>query len=87
MDLSTRKSISTYLPVFWSDNCLTIPLYSRTDLYLHFVNREDNSILEVNDVLSLIDKNIEYLDELYKEFNVLVTEVSSVSNNSYIHFN
>ncbi|CAG2101538.1 unnamed protein product [Medioppia subpectinata] len=46
----------------------------KTDLYLHFVNRDDNSILEVNDVLSLIDKNLEYLDELYKEFNVLVTE-------------
>lgn len=50
-------------------------IINRTDLYLHFVNREDNSIMEVNNVLSLIDKNIDYLNELYKEFNVLVSEV------------
>lgn len=27
-------------------------LFSRSDLYLHFVNREDNSIMEVATVLS-----------------------------------
>lgn len=47
----------------------------RTDLYLHFVDRKDNSILEVDSVLTLIDKNSDYLDELYKEFNVLLSEV------------
>lgn len=47
----------------------------RTDLYLHFVDPKDNSILEVNSVLTLIDKNSDYLDELYKEFNVLLSEV------------
>ncbi|RWS14756.1 cadherin-23-like protein [Dinothrombium tinctorium] len=46
----------------------------RTDLYLYFVNPVDNSIMEVNSVLALIDKNIDYLDELYKEFNVLISE-------------
>lgn len=46
----------------------------KSDLYLHFVNREDNSIMEVATVLSLIDKNIEFLDELFKEFNVLYSE-------------
>lgn len=46
----------------------------KTDLYLHFVNTKDNSIMEVNSVLMLIDKNQEYLVELYKEFNVLLSE-------------
>ncbi|XP_029849055.2 cadherin-23 [Ixodes scapularis] len=46
----------------------------KSDLYLHFVNREDNSIMEVSTVLTLIDKNIEFLDKLFKEFNVLYSE-------------
>ena len=50
----------------------------RTDLYLHFVNPKDNSIMEVNNVLTVIDKNSEYLDELYKDFNVLLSEVSNL---------
>lgn len=44
-------------------------------MYLHFVNPKDNSIMEVDAVLALIDKNSDYLDELYKEFNVLLSEV------------
>jgi hypothetical protein len=55
----------------------------RTDLYLHFVNPKDNSIMEVKSVLTLIDKNSEYLDELYKDFNVLLSEVSLFSPESY----
>lgn len=31
--------------------------------------------MEVDAVLALIDKNSDYLDELYKEFNVLLSEV------------
>ncbi|CAG4949111.1 unnamed protein product [Colias eurytheme] len=44
---------------------------TKTDLYLHLVNDEDHSVLEVEQVLRLVDKNIEQLDDLLKEFNVL----------------
>lgn len=47
---------------------------TKTDLYLHLVNRQDNSILEVSDVLELVDRNIEKLDGLFKDFNVLDTQ-------------
>lgn len=47
---------------------------TRTDLYLHLVNRKDNSILEVDEVLRLVDQNTEKLDSLFKEFNVLDTQ-------------
>ncbi|KAL7302845.1 hypothetical protein TKK_0004077 [Trichogramma kaykai] len=47
---------------------------TRTDLYLHLVNRQDNSILEVSQVLGSVDHNIEKLDDLFKEFNVLDTQ-------------
>ncbi|XP_011499950.1 PREDICTED: cadherin-23 [Ceratosolen solmsi marchali] len=47
---------------------------TRTDLYLHLVNRKDNSILEVSQVLELVDRNIEKLDALFKDFNVLDTQ-------------
>ncbi|CAK1540672.1 unnamed protein product [Leptosia nina] len=47
---------------------------TKTDLYLHLVNGEDHSVLEVEQVLRLVDKNIEQLDELFKEFNVLDTQ-------------
>lgn len=39
---------------------------TRTDLYLHFVDRRDHSIMEVSRVLNLIDLNIERLDKLFK---------------------
>ena len=38
---------------------------TRTDAYLHFVNA-DNSVMEVDVVLRLIDANIESLDQLFK---------------------
>ncbi|XP_066258040.1 cadherin-23 isoform X2 [Euwallacea similis] len=47
---------------------------TRTDLYLHLVDRKDNSILEVADVLKLVDQNTEKLDDLFKNFNVLDTQ-------------
>ncbi|XP_063360334.1 cadherin-23 [Cydia amplana] len=47
---------------------------TKTDLYLHLVNGQDHSVLEVNQVLQLVDKNIEQLDDLFKEFNVLDTQ-------------
>lgn len=39
---------------------------TKTDLYLHLVNGEDHSVLEVDQVLKLVDKNIEQLDDLFK---------------------
>ncbi|CAG9764226.1 unnamed protein product [Ceutorhynchus assimilis] len=47
---------------------------TKTDLYLHLVNKKDNSILEVPDVLKLVDQNTENLNELFKQFNVLDTQ-------------
>lgn len=47
---------------------------TKTDLYMHLVGKEDNSIYEVADVLNLIDSHIEHLDELFKELNVLDTQ-------------
>lgn len=39
---------------------------TKTDLYMHLVDPIDNSILEVDEVLRLIDQNIEKLDYLFK---------------------
>ncbi|XP_017844659.1 cadherin-23 [Drosophila busckii] len=47
---------------------------TKTDLYMHLVEREDNSIYEVSEVLKLIDTHIESLDELFKDLNVLDTQ-------------
>lgn len=47
---------------------------TKTDLYIHLVDRIDNSIMDVADVLKLVDGNIEQLDDLFKEFNVLDTQ-------------
>ncbi|KAK6628109.1 hypothetical protein RUM44_010591 [Polyplax serrata] len=49
---------------------------TKTDLYLHFVNQQDNSIIDVHDVLHIVDQNIEKLDGLFKDFNVLDTQPS-----------
>ncbi|XP_044743020.1 cadherin-23, partial [Chrysoperla carnea] len=51
---------------------------TRTDLYLHLVNKKDHSILEVSEVLRLVDQNIEKLDGLFKDFNVLDTQPATV---------
>jgi hypothetical protein len=39
---------------------------TKTDLYVHLVNRSDHSILPVHKVLNLIDSNVERLDQLFK---------------------
>lgn len=39
---------------------------TKTDLYLHLVNGQDHSVLEVQQVLKIVDKNIEQLDDLFK---------------------
>lgn len=45
---------------------------TKTDLYIHLVDREDNSIVEVSHVLRVIDKNIEKLDSIFKVFTLLI---------------
>ena len=47
---------------------------TKTDVLFHFVNPGDNTIMEVNDVLRMIDYKTEDLDDVFKEFNVLHTE-------------
>lgn len=49
---------------------------TKTDVYLHLVDKRDNSIIEVSDVIRRVDQNIEQLDGLFKEFNVLDTQAS-----------
>ncbi|XP_054726430.1 cadherin-23 [Anastrepha obliqua] len=49
---------------------------TKTDLYMHLVEREDNSIYDVPEVLKLIDQHIEHLDNLFKELNVLDTQAA-----------
>ncbi|XP_067619192.1 cadherin-23 [Eurosta solidaginis] len=49
---------------------------TKTDLYMHLVVREDNSIYEVPEVLKLIDQHIEHLDDIFKELNVLDTQAA-----------
>ncbi|VEN52606.1 unnamed protein product [Callosobruchus maculatus] len=41
--------------------------------------RNDNSIIEVEEVLRLVDQNTEKLDPLFKEFNVLDTQPGGTS--------
>ncbi|XP_050665095.1 cadherin-23 [Leptidea sinapis] len=52
--------------------------HTKTDLYLHLVNGHDHSVLEVDQVLRLVDRNIELLDDLFKEFHVLDTQPAEV---------
>ena len=50
---------------------------TRTDAYLHFVNIKDNSIMEVDVVLRLIDSNVESLDQLFKVASFSVVLIAS----------
>lgn len=50
---------------------------TKTDLYLHLVNGEDHSVLEVEQVLKLVDKNIEQLDDLFKVVEKIYIFISS----------
>jgi len=51
---------------------------TRTDLYLHFVDRRDHSIMEVTRVLNLVDQNIERLDKLFKVCSVLRIAINNI---------
>lgn len=57
---------------------------TRTDAYLHFVNSKDNSIMEVDAVLRLIDANVESLDQLFKVH--LISNFLAGSLNHQIRF-
>ena len=46
---------------------------TKTDLFLHLVDRQDNSVLEVHQVLAALDKNVNNLDSLFK---VIKLEIS-----------
>eukprot|EP00095_Tigriopus_kingsejongensis_P008988 snap_masked-scaffold783_size97670-processed-gene-0.6 protein:Tk08988 transcript:snap_masked-scaffold783_size97670-processed-gene-0.6-mRNA-1 annotation:"PREDICTED: uncharacterized protein LOC100879829" len=47
---------------------------TKTDVLLHLVNPSDNSVLEVDEVLKLIDYRTEELVDIFREFNVINTE-------------
>lgn len=51
---------------------------TKTDLYLHLVNGEDHSVLEVDQVLKLVDKNIEQLDDLFKVSLFIIKRIFDV---------
>lgn len=48
--------------------------HTKTDVLLHFVHPGDNTVMEVDQVLRMIDYKTEELDPIFKEFNVLHTE-------------
>lgn len=50
---------------------------TKTDLYLHLVNGEDHSVLEVQQVLKIVDKNIEQLDDLFKVIDYLGVKIGA----------
>jgi len=39
---------------------------TKSDLYLHFVYPENNSVIEAEDVLKMLDSNVEKLDGVFK---------------------
>jgi hypothetical protein len=58
---------------------------TRTDAYLHFVNAKDNSVMEVDFVLRLIDANIESLDQLFKVLSFYLL-MKTISGNFFVLF-
>lgn len=52
---------------------------TKTDVLLHFVNPEDNTIIEAGEVIQALDYNTEQLDPFFKEYNVLQTEAVAAS--------
>ena len=52
---------------------------TKTDVLLHFVNANDNTIIEALDVIQSLDYNTEQLDPFFKEYNVLQTETTNAA--------
>ena len=50
---------------------------TKTDILLHFVHPDNNTVMEVADTLKAIDLKAVELDPFFKEFNVLLTEEGS----------
>ena len=50
---------------------------TKTDVLLHFVHPDNNTVMEVSDILRTIDYKTRDLDPFFKEFNVLLTEGSA----------
>ncbi|KAI8422689.1 hypothetical protein MSG28_006460 [Choristoneura fumiferana] len=57
---------------------------TKTDLYLHLVNGQDHSVLEVNQVLQLVDKNIEQLDDLFKPAEYQPLTADTITSNQTV---
>ena len=55
---------------------------TKTDVLLHFVNSDDNKIIEAFDVIQNLDYNTEQLDPFFKEYNVLQTESANAAFSS-----
>ncbi len=49
---------------------------TKTDVLLHFVDSRDNSVMDVQEILRIIDYKTEQLDPLFREFNVLHTVIA-----------
>ena len=52
---------------------------TKTDVLMHFVKGDDNTIIEAQDVIQNLDYNTEKLDPFFKEYNVLQTETAKAS--------
>ena len=50
---------------------------TKTDVFLHFVHPDNNTVMEVADILRTIDYKTIELDPFFKEFNVLETDGSA----------
>ncbi|XP_052863308.1 cadherin-23 [Anopheles cruzii] len=51
---------------------------TKSDMFMHLVDQKNNSVLDVHEVLHLLDRHVEKLDRLFKEFNVLDTQASQL---------
>ena len=52
---------------------------TKTDVLLHFVNGQDNTIVEAKEVIQTLDYNTEKLDPFFREYNVLKTETAGAA--------
>ncbi|GAB6026551.1 hypothetical protein CHUAL_012969 [Chamberlinius hualienensis] len=53
---------------------------TKTDVYMHFVHKPTNSILDVKSVTKLVDQHIRDLNELFQEYNVIEAKPAVASD-------